>query len=193
MKVNGIKLPYYVKIILIIILDIWLLWSHHGVLYTQQGKLEILNPFDFRICTFGEQWPSSVCRKYSHKHEAAFANTQIFTHYIPFIKDNYKDIVLCSSVCGFGRLGVWSTIIATNIIYLTPNKIRHTRENINVIKTISWIIIGLNMGVSLILHWPLFIRSIPAYVILILLQLDLYSENDEPTKNSPSTTPTLSN
>ena len=162
------------------------------MLYTQQGKLEILNPFDFRICTFGEQWPSSVCRKYSHKHEAAFANTQIFTHYIPFIKDNYKDIVLCSSVCGFGRLGVWSTIIAMNIIYLTPQKIRHNAKSLNVMKIIGWVIIGLNMGLSLILNWPLFIRSIPAYVILILLQLDLYAENEELTKKSPSTTLTTS-
>jgi hypothetical protein len=184
MTVKGIKLPYYVKIILIIILDIWLLWSHHGVLYTQQGKLEILNPFDFRICTFGEQWPSSVCRKYSHKHEAAFANTQIFTHYIPFIKDNYKDIVLCSSVCGFGRLGVWSSILVSNVIYLTTNKFRKGKKQLKTIQIIGWILLGMNMGLSLILNWTLFIRSIPAYVILILLQLDLYA--DEPNA-TPST------
>ena len=145
------------------------------------------NPFNPKVNTWGRQWP---CKYQKRQLQKINPENQALAHYVSVEVITIREFLSCAGVCQIGRLGVWSTIIATNIIYLTPNKIRHTRENINVIKTISWIIIGLNMGVSLILNWPLFIRSIPAYVILILLQLDLYSENDEPTKNSPSTTPT---
>jgi hypothetical protein len=191
MSVRGVSIPYWARIILVIFLDIWLLWSHHGILYTPRGKFVIPNPFNFGICTFGAQWPSASCVKHSHKLEAVFEPGKAFTHYIPFIKDNFKDVVLCTSVCGFGRLGVWSSILVSNVIYLTTDKFRKDKKQLKIIQIFGWILIGMNMGLSLIMNWPLFIRSIPAYVILIMLQLDLYSYDSDAPENIPSTTTPL--
>jgi hypothetical protein len=188
MNVKGIKLPYYVKIILIIILDIWLLWSHHGVVFdTSNNKPSAPNPLNPKINTWGRQWP---CKYKKRQLQKINPENPALAHYVSVEVITIQEFLSCAGVCQIGRLGVWSTVIATNIIHLTPQKIRHSANSLNAMKIIGWIIIGLNMGVSLILNWPLFISSIPAYIILILLQLDLYSENDEPTKNSPSTTPT---
>ena len=91
--------------------------------------------------------------------------------------------ILCGSVCTFGRFAVWPLIISTNIVYLTTNEFRKPSKTKNALQITGWILIGLMLANVLIWsNWGILVRSIPAYVILILLQLDLYSENDEPTK-----------
>jgi hypothetical protein len=105
-------------------------------------------------------------------------------HYVSVDVITIQEFLSCAGVCQIGRLGVWSSVIALNIIYLTSHKLKENPKSLNAMKITGWVIIGMNMGLSLILNWPLFIRSIPAYVILILLQLDLYA--DEPNA-TPST------
>lgn len=190
MPIRGVSIPYWARVILVIILDIWLLWSRHGVLYTPRGKFVIPNPFNFGICTFGAQWPSASCVKHSEKLQAVFEPGKPWTHYMPFIKDNLKDVILCTSVCGFGRLGVWGSILVSNVIYLTTSKFRKDEKQLKAIRTTGWVLLGLNLCLGLP-NWQLFIRSFPAYLILILLQLDFYSDETEAPKNNPSTTTKL--
>ena len=180
MTVKGIKLRLYVKIILIIILDIWLLWSHHGIVFDTTTNLpQIPNPFNPQVNTWGRQWP---CKYKKRQLQKINPENPALAHYVSVNVITIQEFLSCAGVCQIGRLGVWSTIIATNIIYLTPQKIRHNTTSLNAMKIIGWILLCMNMGLSLILNWPLFIRSIPAYIILILLQLDLYAGNDEPEK-----------
>ena len=190
MKVKGIKLPYYVKIILIIILDIWLLWSHHGVVYnTARNKFELPSIYDNCNDTAGSQWPCTFLKDGSKKHNISIipknARINFCKHYNIVYNESvsFKDLILCANVCPFGRFAVWPLIISTNIVYLTTNAFRKPSKTKNALQIIGWILISLALVNALVWgNWPLFIRSIPAYVILILLQLDLYSENDEPTK-----------
>jgi len=182
MKVKGIKIPYWAKIILVIILDIWLLWSHHGVVFdTTKNKLKVPNPLNPQVNTWCRQWP---CKYKKRQLQKINPDNPALTHYVSVDVITINEFLTCAGVCQLGRLGVWSTMIALNIIYLIPQKIRESKLNLNAMKIIGWIIIGLNMGISLILNWPLFIRSIPAYIILILLQLDLYVDDNQNDKNN---------
>lgn len=200
MKVNGIKIPYWVKIILVIILDIWLLWSHHGLVYnTARNKLELPSIYDNCNDTAGSQWPCTWLKDATKKHKVSVipknARINFCKHYnIVYTESvSFKDLILCTNVCPFGRFAVWPLIISTNFIYLTTNEFRKTSKTKNTLQIIGWVLIGLALANPLIWgNWPLFIRSIPAYIILILLQLDLYADDnqdDKTTKNIPSTKP----
>lgn len=189
MSVRGVSIPYWARIIMVIFLDIWLLWSHHGVVFdTIANKFEIPNPFSYKINTWGRQWPC----KYRHKQlQKVHADNPALAYYVATNYISLGEFTSCVGVCQIGRLGVWSSILVSNFIYLTTDKFRKNKKQLKIIKIFGWILIGMNMGLSLIMNWPLFIRSIPAYVILILLQLDLYSYDSDAPENIPSTTTPL--
>lgn len=176
------KLPLSAHIILLIIANLWLIWSFHVVLFdTNNQKLLIANPFNPNISTMGKQWPCYYLKKQQFVKQ--HAETLGLQHYEP-VKVNIFTVINCSGVCQLGRLGILITIVLMNIIYF-PNS--NLIKNKNIHKGFSifgWVLLGINAFSSLILNWPLFIRALPGFLILLVLQFNLMLDGpngEEPT------------
>ena len=83
-------------------------------------------------------------------------NNDLIRHY-EIINNSYYDFIVNSSVCKLGKLAfyLWSILLIIN--YFTINK--HIQCVINYIFYITVIL-------TLLMNLPLFIRSIPAFILL---------------------------
>lgn len=170
MKLKKLNIPDPLRVILLIFSIIWLIWSHHAICYSHiTNKFVFKNPIDTNIDTYGSQWPCTLKKIMCKKCQIAInAGLPLLQHYVA-PRTSLLKMITCTGVCAIGRLGCWFSIIVFLITLLPIYKIQANKH----VNDFACIIYFINIMMSLISgNFPLFIRSIPAYVILGLLLWD---------------------
>ncbi len=120
-------------------------WSSHAVVFSKE--------YGFKLGGRGRlQWP---CRIIDGIGKKVFEKNDFIAHTV-----SYEHPILCSDVCGLGRLSFWLSMIAGVLFIVLSDESREVYKYALIVCAFGMI------ALSSLMNLPLAIRSIPAYACL---------------------------
>ena len=126
---------------------LWYAWSSHAFTYNKKDGVRMFGDCDT------PQFPctKTVSQNTSHK----WAQSRLFKH--------QEGGILCSSVCLFGKYSFFFYVTCMLFFLFSEQKIQH------VMYIVMFVLLGLSIVATMALNFPMFVRSIPAYVAALCL------------------------
>ena len=125
---------------------LWYAWSSHAIIYNKKDGIRFFGNCDT---------PQFPCATSSSGNTYKWSEYSIFQH--------KEGGILCSGVCLVGKYSFYFYVAAMLFFLLSDENVK------NVMYKVMLILFGLVLVATMVLNFPMFVRSIPAYVAALCL------------------------